>query len=82
MKLLTVVTLCSILASSSLYAEEKTRVQVYAELIAAQQNGLQDVTDTSYPEINPSLTKDVEWQKQRAALANPSRTEAPLPEPQ
>ena len=43
----------AVLASSSAFAEGKTRAQVYQELIEAQQNGLEYVTDSSYPEVNP-----------------------------
>jgi hypothetical protein len=54
MKTLAMVTLSlAVLASSSAFAQGKTRAQVYQELIEAQQNGLNYVTDTSYPDVNP-----------------------------
>jgi hypothetical protein len=56
----------SALASTSLFAEGKTRAQVYQELIDAQQNGLNYVTDTSYPEVHPSFTTQVARRKQQA----------------
>ena len=54
-------------ASSSAFAQGKTRAQVYQELIEAQQNGLNYVTDTSYPDVNPIFAQQVEQHK--AALA-------------
>ncbi|REG49596.1 uncharacterized protein DUF4148 [Paraburkholderia sp. BL6669N2] len=56
----------SALASASLFAESKTRAQVYQELIDAQQNGLNYVTDTSYPDVHPSFTAQVARRKQQA----------------
>lgn len=43
----------AVLASSSAFAQSKTRAEVYQELIQAQQNGLNYVTETSYPDVNP-----------------------------
>jgi hypothetical protein len=61
-------------ASSSVFAEGKTRAQVYQELIEAQQNGLDYVTDSSYPDVNPVFARQVEQHKQalaaQAAAAN------------
>ena len=54
-------------ASSSAFAQGKTRAEVYQELIEAQQNGLNYVTDTSYPDVNPIFAQQVEQHK--AALA-------------
>jgi hypothetical protein len=53
--------------SSSAFAEGKTRAEVYQELIDAQQNGLDYVTDTSYPEVNPIFAQQV--QQHKSALA-------------
>jgi hypothetical protein len=61
-----------IAASSSAFSEGKTRAQVYQELIEAQQNGLDYVTDTSYPEVNPIFARQVEQRK--AALAAQAAT--------
>ncbi|HEY2024782.1 DUF4148 domain-containing protein [Paraburkholderia sp.] len=56
--------------SSSAFAEGKTRAQVYQELIEAQQNGLDYITDASYPDVNPAFVRQVEQRKQaRAAEA-------------
>lgn len=65
----------AVLASSSAFAEGKTRAQVYQELIEAQQNGLNYVTDSSYPEVNPIYAEQVaRLQQQAAALsANASK---------
>jgi hypothetical protein len=38
---------------ASAFAQGKTRAEGYQELIEAQQNGLNYVTDTSYPDVNP-----------------------------
>ena len=53
--------------SASAFAEGKTRAQVYQELIEAQQNGLDYITDASYPDVNPVFAHQVEQRK--AALA-------------
>lgn len=53
--------------SSSAFAEGKTRAQVYQELIEAQQNGLDYITDTSYPDVNPIFAQQV--QRHKIALA-------------
>lgn len=61
-------------ASSSAFAEGKTRAQVYQELIEAQQNGLNYVTDASYPDVSPVFAQQVERNKEalaaRAAAAS------------
>ncbi|WP_118185644.1 DUF4148 domain-containing protein [Paraburkholderia phosphatilytica] len=41
------------------YAQEKTRAQVRQELIEAEQNGLQYVTDASYPDVSPIFAQQV-----------------------
>ncbi len=54
MKKLVMMTLSlAVLASSSAFAAGKTRAEVYQELIEAQQNGLNYVTDASYPDVDP-----------------------------
>ena len=45
--------------SSSAFAQSKTRAEVYQELIQAEQNGLNYVTDTSYPEVSPVFAQQV-----------------------
>jgi hypothetical protein len=65
----------AVLASSSAFAEGKTRAQVYQELIEAQQNGLNYVTDSSYPEVSPLYAEQVARLKQQAlgSSANASK---------
>ncbi|NPT46431.1 DUF4148 domain-containing protein [Paraburkholderia sp. 1N] len=52
------------LMSSGAFAQSKTRAEVYQELIEAQQNGLNYVTDTSYPDVNPIFAAQVARMKQ------------------
>jgi len=47
-----------VLASSNAFAQEKTRAQVYQELVTAEQNGSNLVTDESYPDISPVYTQE------------------------
>ncbi|HEY2604818.1 DUF4148 domain-containing protein [Paraburkholderia sp. RL18-103-BIB-C] len=54
-------------ASSSAFAAGKTRAEVYQELIEAQQNGLDYITDASYPDVSPVFAQQVE--KHKEALA-------------
>jgi hypothetical protein len=61
-------------ASSSAFAQGKTRAEVYQELIEAQQNGLNYVTDTSYPDVSPVFAQQVQQHKEAlAAQAAASR---------
>ncbi|WDD91295.1 DUF4148 domain-containing protein [Burkholderia sp. FERM BP-3421] len=46
-------------------AQEVTRAQVRQELIEAQHNGLNFVTDASYPDVSPSLASQAAWYKQQ-----------------
>ena len=43
----------ALLASSSAFAQEKTRAEVEQELIQAEHNGLDLVTNESYPDVSP-----------------------------
>ncbi|WP_025600625.1 DUF4148 domain-containing protein [Burkholderia sp. WSM2230] len=54
-------------ASSNVFAQGKTRAEVYQELIEAQQNGLDYVTDASYPDVSPVFAHQVEQHKQALA---------------
>jgi hypothetical protein len=47
-------------------AQGLTRAQVRQELIDAQHNGLNLVTDASYPVVSPSLEKQAEWQRRQS----------------
>jgi len=64
---LSVVALVAFAGSSSAFAQGKTRAEVYQELIEAEQNGLNYVTDTSYPDVNPIFAQQVA--QHREALA-------------
>ncbi|WP_232447884.1 DUF4148 domain-containing protein [Burkholderia ubonensis] len=46
-------------------AQEKTRAQVRQELIDAQRNGLNFITDTSYPVVAPIFEQQVNRLKQQ-----------------
>ncbi|HYS62668.1 MAG TPA: DUF4148 domain-containing protein [Paraburkholderia sp.] len=54
-------------ASSSAFAQGKTRAEVYQELIEAQANGLNYVTDASYPDVSPVFAQQVEHQREAFA---------------
>jgi hypothetical protein len=58
------------IASAHAFAQTKTRAQVYQELIQAQQDGRDFVTDTSYPDVNPIFAHQLEQQQQEARLAH------------
>ena len=49
----------AVLTSSGAFAQSKTRAEVYQELVEAQHNGLNYVTDTSYPDVNPIFAAQV-----------------------
>jgi hypothetical protein len=66
----------AILATSNAFSQGKTRAEVYQELIEAQQNGLNFVTETSYPDVNPIYAGQVARMK-REHLA---RQNASLPD--
>ena len=55
----------AVLASSGAFAQDKTRAEVYQELIEAQQNGLNYVTETSYPDVNPIYAAQVARMKEK-----------------
>ena len=79
MKMFALLAVCASVAafgSSSVFAQTqgKTRAEVYQELIEAQQNGLNFVTDASYPEVSPAFQGTVEYLKKQAqAKADASR---------
>ncbi|MCC8397554.1 DUF4148 domain-containing protein [Paraburkholderia sp. MMS20-SJTR3] len=64
---LSFVVLAASTASAGALAQGKTRAQVYQELIEAQQNGLDYITDASYPDVNPMFAPLVEQRKQALA---------------
>jgi hypothetical protein len=72
MKRSSILVLCAAaLTSTAVFAEGKTRAQVYQELIEAQQNGLDFVTDTSYPDVNPIFANVVAQRKQQRLAQQP-----------
>jgi hypothetical protein len=56
----------AVLGSTNAFAQGKTRAQVYQELVEAQQNGLNFVTDSSYPDVNPMFQGTVDYLKKQA----------------
>jgi hypothetical protein len=53
-------------SSANVFAQGKTRAEVYQELVQAQQNGLDFVTDASYPNVSPFYQNTVSYLKQKA----------------
>ncbi len=53
-------------SSANVFAQGKTRAEVYQELVQAKQNGLDFVTDASYPEVSPVYQGMVAHLKQQA----------------
>jgi len=53
----------SAVSVTSASAQEKTRAEVRQELIDAQNNGLNFVTDASYPDVSPVYQHQVEQMK-------------------
>jgi hypothetical protein len=56
----------AVLGSTNVFAQGKTRAEVYQELVEAQQNGLNFVTDASYPDVSPAFQGTVAYLKQQA----------------
>jgi predicted RNase H-like HicB family nuclease len=54
----------AVLVSPGAFAQGKTRTEVYQELIEAQQSGLNHVTETSYPDVNPMSSAEIDRMKQ------------------
>jgi Domain of unknown function (DUF4148) len=65
-----------VLASSSAFAQGKTGAEVYQELIEAQQNGLNYITESSYPDVNPMFAAQVARMKEKH-LAQQNSAKAP-----
>ncbi|HEY3596881.1 MAG TPA: DUF4148 domain-containing protein [Paraburkholderia sp.] len=61
-------------SSANVFAQEKTRAEVYQELIQAKQNGLDFVTDASYPDVNPIYKETVAHLKQQAIAKSQDQT--------
>ena len=54
------------LSSANVFAQGKTRAEVYQELVQAKLNGLDFVTDASYPDVSPLYQNTVNYLKQKA----------------
>jgi len=64
------------IASANASAQTKTRAQVYQELVQAQQDGRDFVTDTSYPDVNPIFAHQLEQQQARLVQQKTSNANA------
>jgi hypothetical protein len=62
----TAIALVSTGAFSNAFAQE-TRAQVRQELVQAENNGSRFVTDTSYPDVSPIYTAQVERLRQKSS---------------
>lgn len=60
----------AVLMSSSAFAQGLTRAEVKQQLIEAQQNGSQYVTNASYPDISPVYASQVARLKASAGMAS------------
>jgi hypothetical protein len=47
------------------FAQGKTRAEVYQELVETRKNGLDFVTDASYPDVDPMFAQQVARMKQQ-----------------
>ena len=68
----------SIGAISTASAQGLTRAQVRQELIEAQANGSQFVTDSSYPDVSPIFAQQVAHAKAQQQQQQPSGMGAPM----
>jgi hypothetical protein len=60
--------------SSSAFAQGKTRAEVNQEMIEPQQNSLNEITEISYPGVNPMFTAQVGRMRQRLAQQDAATT--------
>ncbi|WP_415765459.1 DUF4148 domain-containing protein [Paraburkholderia sp. J10-1] len=65
-------------AVSTASAQGLTRAQVRQQLIEAQANGSQFVTDTSYPDVSPVFAQQVAHAKAQQQQQAPSGMGAPM----
>jgi hypothetical protein len=56
----------AVLVSSSTFAQGLTRAEVRQQLVEAQQNGSEYVTDSSYPDISPAFQSQFANRQQSA----------------
>ena len=62
----------SVALTANASAQGKTRAEVRQELIDAQNNGLNFVTDTSYPDVSPIYQQQVERLKMQHSGSGPA----------
>jgi Domain of unknown function (DUF4148) len=67
-----VLAVSSVAVTTNASAQGKTRAEVRQELIDAQNNGLNFVTDTSYPDVNPIYRRPVESLKMQHGGSGPA----------
>lgn len=71
----------AVLVSSSAFAQGLTRAEVRQQLVEAQQNGSEYVTDSSYPDISPAFQNQFAKRQQNSAayggVASGSSVSAP-----
>ena len=67
MKILALLTVsAAVLVSSSAFAQGLTRAEVRQQLVEAQQNGSEYVTDASYPDVSPAFQNQLAHRQQNA----------------
>lgn len=64
--ILSLILVSSVSIAINAQAQEKTRAQVRQELIEAEHNGLNLVSDTSYPDVAPIFEQQVAQLKQQS----------------
>jgi hypothetical protein len=68
MKILALLTVsAAVLVSSSAFAQGLTRAEVRQQLVEAQQNGSEYVTDASYPDVSPAFQNQLAHRQQDAS---------------
>ncbi|MDB5832918.1 MAG: hypothetical protein JWR14_2748 [Caballeronia sp.] len=71
----------AVLVSSSAFAQGLTRSEVHQQLVEAQQNGSEYVSNSSYPDVPPVFQNQAENQRKNASayggVAAGSNTSAP-----
>src|SRR5689334_3146240 len=68
--------LSSVVSVTNASAQEKTRAEVRQELIDAQNNGLNFVTDASYPDVSPVYQNQVAHLKMLHSGSGPATSGA------
>lgn len=71
-----ILTVSSVASITNASAQEKTRAEVRQELIDAQNNGLNFVTDASYPDVSPIYQNQVAHLKMLHSGSGPATSSA------